>query len=160
MKRQNEHIQAVAAGTVAAHIVAVAADTSYRLAEVSVAAGESHMVAAGTPDQDLAATQTGFGAAAIANVVVGTGSEKMRQVEAEVEVLEDKERPAFVVAVEDSQVVVVKGTELEELKVRGRQGKVHPGQLQQAARICSYVVMMKWLKVSRRGGVLEQQECG
>lgn len=137
MKHQNEHIRAVAAGTVAAHIVAVAADTSYRLAEANAAAVESHMVGAGTLDQDLAATNTGCAVAAIAIVVVGMVVEEMRQVEAEVEAPEDRGRGAPVAAVEDSQVVVVKRTELEELKAKGRQGRAHPGQLQRGARTCS-----------------------
>ena len=137
VKHQNEHIQAVAAGTVAGRTVAVAADTSYRQAEANAAAVESHMVAAGILDQDLAATHTGSAVVALATVVVGMVVEEMRQVEAAVEVPEGRESRSPAAAVRNSQIVDVRRTEVEELKVGRRQGRVHPGQLQQSARTCS-----------------------
>lgn len=137
MKHQNEHIQIVAAGTAVAHIAVAAAGTSCKRVEGSAVAADCRMVAADILDRGLAATHTGFVAAAIATVVGGMVVAEMLQVEEEAEALEDMERPASVVAVEGSRMVVVTGMGLEELKAQGRPGRAHPGQLQQGARTCS-----------------------
>ncbi len=142
MKHQNEHIQVAVVGAAALHTAAAeAGDGSCRQAVANAVAAESRIVAADILGQALVATRrdSAAAAAATATVVVGMVVEEMRQVEEVAEVLEDKERWAFVVAAEDSRIGPVAAAIMgvEELKTLGRPDRAHLVQLQQGARICS-----------------------